>query len=56
MVLFYVLRRAGVSAEFRIGVQPYPFLAHAWVEYLGQPINDVPEHIKRFALLLEDVR
>lgn len=51
IVLFYVLRRAGVPAQFRMGVQPYPFLAHAWVEYLGHPLNDVAEHVKRFALL-----
>lgn len=49
LALYYLLRRAGVGVEFRIGVQMYPFLAHAWVEYRGQPLNDVPEHVKQFA-------
>jgi hypothetical protein len=31
-----------------MGVQMYPFLAHAWVEHDGVPINDVPEHVQLF--------
>ena len=45
LVLYYVLRSAGVIAEFRMGVQPHPFLSHAWVEYRGAPVNDFPEHV-----------
>jgi hypothetical protein len=48
LLLYWYLRRAGVAARYRMGVQMYPFLAHAWVEYRGQPINDVPEHVRRF--------
>ncbi|HEX6965474.1 MAG TPA: lasso peptide biosynthesis B2 protein [Gemmatimonadaceae bacterium] len=48
LVLYYVLRRAAVAVEFRMGVQPHPFAAHAWVEYQGAPINDVAEHVKHF--------
>ena len=51
LVLYYLLCRGGVPVELRLGVQPHPFLAHAWVQYQGQPINDVPEHVKRFAPL-----
>jgi len=51
LVLYYLLCRTGVPVEFRLGVQPHPFLAHAWVQYRGEPINDVPEHVKRFAPL-----
>ncbi len=51
LVLWYCLRRAGVPAEFRMGVQSHPFVAHAWVEYQGEVINDVLEHVKWFTPL-----
>jgi hypothetical protein len=51
LVLYYLLRRKGALVRFRMGVQPHPFLAHAWVEYLGTPINDIPEHVRCFAPL-----
>jgi transglutaminase superfamily protein len=53
LVLYYFLRRRAINATFRIGVQAYPFAAHAWVEYRGQPVNDVEEHVKWFAPLPE---
>jgi transglutaminase superfamily protein len=51
LVLYYVLRRSGLSVEYCQGVQAHPFLAHAWVEHRGEPINDVPEHVKHFVIL-----
>jgi hypothetical protein len=48
LVLYYYLRRRGVAVQFLMGVQMYPFMAHAWVEYQGVPINDVEEHVKLF--------
>jgi hypothetical protein len=51
LVLYYVLRRRGVPVVYRHGVQPQPFEAHAWIEYCGEAINDVPEHSKRYASL-----
>jgi Transglutaminase-like superfamily len=51
LVLYYVLRRRGVLVTYCHGVQPRPFEAHAWIEYRGEAINDVPEHVKRFARL-----
>lgn len=51
LLLYYLLRRAGIRAELRMGVQPYPFLAHTWVEWFGEPMNDIPEHVDRFALI-----
>jgi hypothetical protein len=48
LLLYWHLRRAGVPVEFRMGVQMYPFVAHAWVEHGGRPINDVPEHVRQF--------
>jgi transglutaminase-like putative cysteine protease len=49
LVLYYCLRRAGVQAVFRLGVQAYPFAAHAWVELGGHPVNDILEHVRWFA-------
>lgn len=48
LTLYWRLRRAGVPVAYRMGVQRYPFLAHAWVEHEGVPINDVPEHVRLF--------
>lgn len=48
LMLYWYLRHAGVPATYRMGVQMYPFLAHAWVEHRGIPINDVPEHVALF--------
>lgn len=48
LLLYWHLRRAGVRVVYRMGVQMYPFLAHAWVEHRGRPINDVAEHVRLF--------
>jgi hypothetical protein len=39
LALYVCLRRAGVPAELKIGAQPYPFAAHAWVEHRGELIG-----------------
>ncbi|HEU4641437.1 MAG TPA: lasso peptide biosynthesis B2 protein [Gemmatimonadaceae bacterium] len=51
LVLYHLLRHGGVAATLRIGVHPYPFSAHAWVECDGAPVNDVLEHVKMYAPL-----
>jgi hypothetical protein len=51
LILYYLLRRQGVAAKYRHGVIPRPFQAHAWIEYQGQIINDVPEHARQFTCL-----
>ena len=51
LLLYWLLRRRGVRCELRLGVQLYPFLAHAWVERDGVVLNDVPEHVAQFAPL-----
>ena len=38
--LLVLLRRRGVAAELRLGVQPRPFYAHAWVEAGGRPVSE----------------
>jgi hypothetical protein len=49
LALYVLLRRRGVPADLRFGVRPYPFLAHAWVEVAGVPLNEQPENIERLA-------
>jgi hypothetical protein len=51
LTLYYLLRRQGVAVRYCQGMQPYPFQAHAWVEYRGEVINDVPEHAVAFSRL-----
>jgi hypothetical protein len=51
LVLWFVLRRRGVDAEVVIGAEMPgggPLFAHAWVEVLGEPINDDPTVRERF--------
>lgn len=51
LVLYYVLRRQGVPVRYCHGVRPSPLTAHAWIEYGDEVINDVPEHVKEFSRL-----
>ncbi|MGH7514130.1 MAG: lasso peptide biosynthesis B2 protein [Gemmatimonadales bacterium] len=51
LVLYYLLRRRGVQAEYCQGVIPAPFEAHAWVEYQGTVLNDIDEHARRYVRL-----
>jgi hypothetical protein len=53
LALYYCLRSSGVAVAFRVGVQAYPFTAHAWIEYDRLPINDIPEHVARFHPIAE---
>jgi len=48
LTLWYVLRSRGIPVELRLGVQTFPFAAHAWVSYQGNPLNDVREHVEHF--------
>ena len=56
LVLYDYLRCRGIAAQMRLGIQRYPFMAHAWVEYRGEPINDVPEHVRIFTAFDATVR
>jgi hypothetical protein len=47
------LRWAGVDARLRLGAQPYPFKAHAWVEYDGRPLHEDEESLTSFVPLPE---
>ncbi|HEX9108436.1 MAG TPA: lasso peptide biosynthesis B2 protein, partial [Longimicrobiales bacterium] len=39
-VIWLLLRARGIEADLRLGVQPYPWGAHAWVEHRGEPVNE----------------
>jgi hypothetical protein len=55
LVLYYVLRTQGVAVRYCHGVQPSPLTAHAWIEYDGNVINDVPERVREFSKLPEQL-
>lgn len=40
LALFWSLRSMHLDAQLVLGVQPYPFLAHAWVEYRQQAVAE----------------
>jgi hypothetical protein len=50
LVAHIALRRIGVDATLRLGVQPYGFIAHAWVEVAGRPVNERGELIRKLAV------
>jgi hypothetical protein len=51
LVLEWLLRRQGVECELRIGIRCTrgQLDAHAWIEYEGEPINDVAHIRSEFA-------
>jgi hypothetical protein len=49
LTLYYLARQEGVRVRYCQGVQLFPFVAHAWIEYRGEVVNDVAEHVKHFA-------
>jgi hypothetical protein len=51
-----LLRQRGIEAQLRLGVRPYPFGAHAWVEHGGKPVNEDPERVRSFVVLPELAR
>ena len=53
LVLLYLLRRRGIEATLRLGVQPYAFQSHAWVECGGVPVNEGSEVLRKLVLLPE---
>ncbi|MGQ0816175.1 MAG: lasso peptide biosynthesis B2 protein [Gemmatimonadota bacterium] len=53
IVTYVLLRRRGFDAQLRLGVQPYPFFAHAWVELDGVPITESMELVAGLAVLPE---
>ena len=54
LCLYLLLLRRGLDPRLRIGVQPMPFKAHAWIELDGTPINDDAESVRTLALVAFD--
>ncbi|MEO8453250.1 MAG: lasso peptide biosynthesis B2 protein [Gemmatimonadota bacterium] len=48
VALYIVLRRRGHPAALRIGVQPYPFQAHAWIELDGRALFENEEVLHKY--------
>jgi transglutaminase superfamily protein/coenzyme PQQ synthesis protein D (PqqD) len=48
LTLSLCLRRRGVAARLRIGAQPYPFAAHAWVEHHGKLVGASHDQVSQF--------
>ncbi len=48
LALWYLLRRRGVCAELTFGMRQYPFGAHAWVTYRGEPLNEDREALRHY--------
>jgi hypothetical protein len=48
LALYVVLRQARVPVRFLLGAQPYPFTAHAWVEYQGEPVGESHDRVGKF--------
>ena len=53
VAVYILLHRRGYNARLRIGVQPYPFAAHAWLELNGVPLTETAEAVSRFAVMPE---
>lgn len=48
LALYTLLRRRGLAPQLVLAVQPYPFVAHCWVEVDGTPINETEARIGHF--------
>jgi hypothetical protein len=51
LALFRFLRECGVPAEHRIGVDRFPFRAHAWVEHGGRVVADHAGNAQTFTTI-----
>lgn len=51
LTLWWLLRRQGVDSDLCIGVRTVAghFQAHAWIEYQGQPLHEVPDVRQHYA-------
>jgi hypothetical protein len=51
LALFRILRATGLPVEHCIGVQQFPFTAHAWAQLHGDIIHDDPENQNRYTVI-----
>ena len=48
VALYLILRRRRHPAALRLGVQPYPFQAHAWIELDGRPMLENEDVLQKY--------
>lgn len=48
LTILWFIFRAGDQAELRIGVEPFPFVAHAWVVHRGAALGQPAESLGRY--------
>lgn len=48
LVAYVLLRRRRVPVQLRLGVQPYPFHAHAWIELNNRAIGEADDYVAQF--------
>jgi Transglutaminase-like superfamily len=51
LALFQFLRTLGLPAEHCIGVQQFPFSAHAWTQFRGNIVHDDPANRERYTVI-----
>ncbi len=52
LTLWWLLHQSGIESELRVGVrkEANQFLAHAWIELAGFPLNDRVEAVRQYAM------
>lgn len=48
LTIFLLLFVRGVPSTFFLGVRQFPFAAHSWVEWAGQPVQENELNLARF--------
>ncbi len=51
LAVIALLEQMGVESTLRIGIYPFPFAAHAWVECAGSPVTETTEALDRYRTL-----
>jgi hypothetical protein len=51
LALFRFLRQVGVPVEHCIGVDTFPFSAHAWAQYQGRVVHDAELNPKQYTII-----
>jgi len=51
--LIFMMRRRGLFGRLLIGIQKYPFYAHAWVEFNNTILNDAEEVKNNLSIILQ---
>ncbi|GCD84101.1 hypothetical protein PTHTG4_31660 [Parageobacillus thermoglucosidasius] len=47
---YHILLQKNIPIDLVIGVMKKPFMSHAWLEYNGKVINDIPEMIENLTV------